>query len=157
MRSPSQMWSRVSTGSPGFRFAFTGTVLSILNIAASFVSKGDHWIHFRCAARRDVASQERDGAQHERNDDKCDRVYGTNTEEQVLDQPGQSQRRQQSHSHTGQGQPHSFSDNQLQDVMTIGPKSNANADFVRALRGGKADQSIQTDARQYQRQNGKGT
>src|SRR5436309_9155275 len=85
MRSPSQMWSRVSTGSPGFRFAFTGTVLSILNIAASFVSKGDHWIHFRCAARRDVASQERDGAQHERNDDKCDRVYGTNTEEQVLD------------------------------------------------------------------------
>ena len=34
----------------------------------SFVAKRHHGIHFRCAARRDVASQERDDAQHERND-----------------------------------------------------------------------------------------
>src|SRR2546425_6234439 len=42
-------------------------------------------------------------------------------------------------------------------MVPVGPESDADADFVRALRGCKADQSIQSDAGQYQRQHRKGT
>src|SRR5437016_5236376 len=40
-------------------------------------------------------------------------------------------------------------------MMPVGAESDADADFVRPLRSRKADQPIQSDAGQYQRQHGK--
>src|SRR6266849_3654847 len=115
------------------KFEFTEPYKHRLNSVPLLVTQRHQRIDFRRAARRDIARQQRDAGQQERNGDEGQWISRFHAEEHAREHPRERKRRGQAGSETKKNQSHALPQHKSQNVPRLGSQGNAQPNLLSAL------------------------
>src|SRR5262249_49183622 len=124
---------------------------------ASFVAECDKRVDTRGAASRKPASQQDERGQDHDTGAESERVEGAHMEQDTGQEACQGEGASQSEDDAVEGQPRALHKDEREYVLRAGAESDADADFLAALRDEIGDDAIDADRSQEQREHCKGS
>src|SRR6478672_2758680 len=118
-------------------------------------SKCDHGISPGCAVCGDVAGEQRDQCENDRDKEKGRKVDCACLIKSGAKERGGKKCYDQSDEGTGSNQEAGTRQDEAKDVVSLRAESHADADLMRALRDEKRHHSIDSNRREHQREPGK--
>ena len=111
----------------------------------------DYWIEFRGAPRGQIASDERDGDEQQRDHDECRRIACAHPEEQIRNHARETEGTDQSDDNTDRGQRHALPNDQSQHIGFLRTERHANSDFMGALRDRVSHHAVDAERGEQER------
>src|SRR5262245_61891877 len=128
----------------------TTTLPWALGNSGLFVAQCDHRIDAGCAARRDVACDQRHNHKRKRDACKYERILRAYMKQHPGEHPRKRKCSCKTDEDSDQNQPKALPYYQLQDIARLRSESHPDTELIAALRNGIRDHTVNPDPRQKQ-------
>src|SRR5713226_6988604 len=118
---------------------------AILRRGSLFVAQSDDGVYAHRAARGNVAGDQRDAAEQERDTEERERIVGADAIDQGGDEASQTERSGQADADADERYAHALAEDHTKNVRGRSAKCDADADFMRALSGEIGNDTINSD------------